>query len=73
MSKRGIGKFQDYSESTVSDVKKVAQTILKSIKTRSEKIERPLRIMHVCGTHEATVARSGMRSLLPKDVNIFAG
>ncbi len=73
MTDKTTSKFQDYSERTISNVKKVAANILRSIKTRSEAIDRPLRIMHVCGTHEATVARSGMRSLLPKDVKIIAG
>jgi hydrogenase expression/formation protein HypD len=33
----------------------------------------PLRIMHVCGTHERSVNRFGLRSLLPESVRIVAG
>ncbi|MHA2253001.1 MAG: hydrogenase formation protein HypD [Candidatus Kariarchaeaceae archaeon] len=73
MSKKISSRFQDYSVATVSNVKIVAQNILKSIKSRSEVIGESLRIMHVCGTHEATVARSGMRSLLPKSIRVISG
>lgn len=33
----------------------------------------PLRIMHVCGTHERSVNRFGLRGLLPASVKIVAG
>ena len=33
----------------------------------------PLRLMHVCGTHERSVNRFGIRSLLPPNVKIVAG
>ncbi|MDV3104215.1 hydrogenase formation protein HypD [Thermococcus waiotapuensis] len=32
-----------------------------------------VRFMHVCGTHEDTVTRSGIRSLLPENVKIVSG
>lgn len=35
--------------------------------------ERELRFLHVCGTHENTVARYGLRSLLPPNVKVVAG
>jgi hydrogenase expression/formation protein HypD len=65
-------RFQDYSQQT-GNIKKLAGNIVKSIHKKFEQIDRPLKIMHVCGTHEATVARSGMRALLPKDLRIIAG
>jgi len=39
----------------------------------SMQVPRPVTLMHVCGTHEHTIARSGMRSLLPHDVRLIAG
>ncbi len=33
----------------------------------------PVRIMHVCGTHERSVNRFGLRDLLPANVRIVAG
>ncbi len=32
-----------------------------------------VRIMHVCGTHEDTIARYGIRSLLPGNIEVVAG
>ena len=34
---------------------------------------RPLRIMHVCGSHEHSLSRWGLRSLLPRGVDLIAG
>ncbi len=33
----------------------------------------PLRIMHVCGTHERTIAKYGLRSILPKNIEVISG
>ena len=33
----------------------------------------PIKIMHVCGTHEASIMRFGVRSLLPKSVKVVMG
>ncbi|MBN1859082.1 hydrogenase formation protein HypD [Candidatus Bipolaricaulota bacterium] len=35
--------------------------------------DRPVRIVHVCGTHEATIAEHGLRGLLPRSVEILEG
>lgn len=35
--------------------------------------ERPVKIMHVCGSHEHSVQRWGIRSMLPEGLEIFAG
>jgi hydrogenase expression/formation protein HypD len=35
--------------------------------------DRNLTFMHVCGTHEAAIARHGIRSLLPKNLKIVMG
>ena len=33
----------------------------------------PVKIVHVCGTHENTIAQFGLRSLLPENVQVFEG
>jgi len=33
----------------------------------------PVKICHVCGTHEWTISRYGLRALLPKSVDVIAG
>ncbi len=35
--------------------------------------DRTIKICHVCGTHEHTVTRFGLRSLLPPNVEVIAG
>ncbi|MDH7592767.1 MAG: hydrogenase formation protein HypD [Methanomicrobiales archaeon] len=36
-------------------------------------VDRPMNFMHVCGTHEASIARSGLRSVLPPMMKIVMG
>ncbi len=35
--------------------------------------DRPVKIVHVCGTHEITIAQHGLRSLLPENVEVLEG
>jgi hydrogenase expression/formation protein HypD len=53
------------------DLKKYASTLVEEIKTLSD--GRRVRIVHVCGTHEDTISRNGLRTLLPKEVELVAG
>ncbi len=66
-------QFSTTRINNTEQIKAIADNILKSINKRYSNINRPLRIMHICGTHEATVSRSGMRSLLPTGLEIIAG
>lgn len=50
----------------------LAQELVAAIKAEMPK-DRPLKIMHVCGSHEHAVQRWGLRSLLPQELEIFAG
>ncbi len=36
-------------------------------------VDRPMQFMHVCGTHEAAIARAGIRSVLPEKMKIVMG
>lgn len=36
-------------------------------------VDREITLMHICGTHEAAIARSGIRSLLPDRLKIVMG
>jgi hydrogenase expression/formation protein HypD len=38
-----------------------------------ESVDRPLRIMEVCGTHTMAIFRHGIRSLLPENVELISG
>ena len=37
------------------------------------KLDRPLTLMHVCGTHEHSLAKAGIRSMLPDRLRLVAG
>ncbi|WP_340817920.1 hydrogenase formation protein HypD [Methanolobus sp. WCC4] len=36
-------------------------------------ISRPVRIMHICGTHERTISKYGMRDVLPEEIEVLSG
>ncbi len=38
-----------------------------------EQCDRPMTFMHVCGTHEAAIAKNGIRSMLPANLKIVMG
>ncbi len=42
-------------------------------KALDEIVDRDYTFMHICGTHEASIARSGLRSILPKGLKIVMG
>lgn len=47
--------------------------ILVGINKLAGQIGRPIRLMHVCGTHEATICKYGLRTLLPDNIHILSG
>ncbi|WP_148882654.1 hydrogenase formation protein HypD [Thermococcus aciditolerans] len=52
--------------------RELAQKVVRKIREEAKGLDE-LRFMHVCGTHEDTVTRSGIRSLLPENVKIVSG
>ena len=50
-------------------MKEMANTLIKRIND----LATPVKIMHVCGSHEHTIMEHGIRSLLPPEVEIVAG
>jgi len=53
--------------------KEFTRKIVTKIKKLTEDINRPIKLMHVCGTHEHTISKFGLRSLLPKEIEIISG
>jgi hydrogenase expression/formation protein HypD len=51
------------------------EQLAKSLAEKIEKLAagRDIKIMHVCGTHEYTITKSGIRSLLPANVKVVMG
>lgn len=62
----------DYSE-YLEELNEKTQPLLEKISRHCEILNRQINVMHVCGTHEATVSRAGIRSLLPKNLRIISG
>ena len=50
--------------------KQIAQFLLKEI---DRLVDRPIRIMEVCGTHTVAIFRAGIRQLLPEKVELVSG
>ena len=48
-----------------------AEKVVKGIKELE--IKRKTKIMHVCGTHEQTITKHGIRAMLPENVEVVAG
>ncbi len=53
--------------------KDVVNILTKKIRTLAERSNETVRIMHVCGTHEHDLVKAGLRSLLPKNIDLIAG
>ncbi len=49
------------------------KNLSKEIVGRIQEISRPVKIMHVCGSHEHTIMQHGLRTLLPEEVEVVAG
>ena len=45
----------------------------KIVDSLNELVDRDMTFMHICGTHEAAIARTGLRSLLPEQLKIVMG
>lgn len=53
--------------------KEFTEKIIKSINKLVKEINRPVKFMHVCGTHEHTISKFGLRTLLPKEIEVLTG
>ncbi len=62
-------EYSDY----LMELNEKTDALLTKITKYCKTLGRQINIMHVCGTHEATVSRAGIRSLLPKNLRIISG
>ncbi len=53
--------------------KAFTEKLISAIEKVAVEIGRPTKFMHVCGTHEHTISKYGLRTLLPKDLEILSG
>jgi hydrogenase expression/formation protein HypD len=52
---------------------KTTQNIIQKIHNLTTTKAGPIKICHVCGTHEWTITHYGLRSLLPPNIEVIAG
>ena len=50
-----------------------AKRLSERLETLMAEIDRPVNVMHVCGTHEQSIAKYGLRSLLPEGLSVRMG
>jgi len=51
----------------------IVKELSRSIAKEASRLDRNVKIMHICGTHENSVVRFGLRELLPENVSVIAG
>ena len=51
----------------------LARTLAGTLKRLVQEIDRPVAVMHVCGSHEQAIAKFGLRSLFPKPLDVIMG
>lgn len=53
--------------------KEFTDKIIKGINKLIKQLGKPVKFMHVCGTHEHTISKYGLRTLLPEGIEILSG
>jgi len=53
--------------------KEFTRKITNTITNITKELNKPIKIMHVCGTHEHTISKFGLRTLLPNELEILSG
>jgi hydrogenase expression/formation protein HypD len=49
------------------------EQMLQELRSLTEKINRPLKLMEVCGTHTVEIFRHGIRDVIPKSITLLSG
>ncbi|OGI28418.1 MAG: hydrogenase formation protein HypD [Candidatus Moranbacteria bacterium RIFOXYA12_FULL_44_15] len=49
------------------------EKILAEIQEKAKKINRQVRFMELCGTHAETIAKHGIKSLMPENIKLISG
>jgi hydrogenase expression/formation protein HypD len=51
----------------------LARSLAATLEHLVSEIGRPVSVMHVCGSHEQAIAKFGLRSMFPKNLNVIMG
>lgn len=54
-------------------MRKITDKIIKDIENIAEQIKKPIKLMEICGTHTQTIAKYGIRSVLPENITLVSG
>ncbi|OGI32207.1 MAG: hypothetical protein A2271_00290 [Candidatus Moranbacteria bacterium RIFOXYA12_FULL_35_19] len=46
---------------------------MKNIQEKAEIIDRPIRFMELCGTHSESIAKHGIKNILPENIKLITG
>ncbi len=63
----------DNKESAQESTKQQAQRLAHAIAVANRKINRPVNLMEVCGTHTVALFRHGIRGVLPDGIRLLSG
>ena len=72
MATRRSATERDLHELKFRDPTKAA-ALTRTLERVSDEIGREFSVMHVCGSHEQAIARFGIRSILPPNLNVIMG
>lgn len=50
-----------------------ARGLARSLERLVDQVGRQVSVMHVCGSHEQSIAKFGLRAILPRDLNVIMG
>ncbi|MGZ5492366.1 MAG: hydrogenase formation protein HypD, partial [Thermoanaerobaculia bacterium] len=51
----------------------LARSMASALERLVDEIGRKVAVMHVCGSHEQAIAKFGLRSLFPKNLDVIMG
>jgi hydrogenase expression/formation protein HypD len=51
----------------------LARSLAATLQHLVDEIGRPVSVMHVCGSHEQAIAKFGLRSMFPRNLNVIMG
>lgn len=54
-------------------MKKGRELVIRVLSSLAEKVNHPIRLMEVCGSHSFAIAKAGIRNLLPSSVSLLSG
>jgi hydrogenase expression/formation protein HypD len=51
----------------------IARGLIEAISATAAELDRPVKLMEVCGTHTVAIAKNGLRAVMPANVTLLSG